>query len=589
MTGPKEARHDRGHSNGDGTLCGLSEPLLSVTNLAVKLRSDGGQETRVLDGVSLSVRSGKTTALVGESGSGKTITSLAILGLLNTRTARISDDSRIVYRGQNLLRLTEGEMGQLRGSALSMIFQDPAASLNPVLRVGSQIVQTLTRHLGMNKRRARSRAVELLAEVGIPDPEQRVSYYPHQLSGGQQQRVMIAMAIACEPELLIADEPTSALDVTVQRQIILLLKHIQSTRGLALLFITHDLDLAAELADEITVLHRGVTIESGETASVLLSPTQEITRRLLFSRPRFRWDLPDVNRTIVPGGPLRRESPMGAASDADVILEVQRLGKDFDVPSGFFGRRTVTAVEDVSFNLKRGRTTGLIGESGAGKSTVAKMLLRLITASRGRILFDGVDLCQVRASDMRRLRRRLQIVFQNPYASLHPRRTVERILVDPMELHGIGVNDSVRRRLALKLVEKVRLDPALLTRLPVELSGGQRQRVAIARSLALEPEILVCDECVSALDVSSQAQILDLLKVIQRELGTTFLFISHDLVSVRQMSDEVLVMRDGRVVECGPTEQVCSAPLSSYTRQLIDAIPRGLDRLATSVRLCEGP
>lgn len=570
----------------DAQLMQPSEPLLAVRDLSITFGSVGGRQTRVLSGVNLDVRRGETTALVGESGSGKTVTSLAILGLLKAKMAHVSSGS-IHFRGRDLLQLPEGDLARLRGSALSMIFQDPAASLNPVLRVGEQICQILRLHLGLQQQPARDRAIELLSEVGILEPHLRVSYYPHQLSGGQQQRVMIAMAIACEPELLIADEPTSALDVTVQHQIIALLRELQARRRMALLFITHDLDLAAELAHETTVLECGVTAESGRTSSVLLAPTHESTRRLLASRLRYRWASHDVAETAVPicAQPVRPKSVL--AGDGETIVEVQELGKDFCLPSGWFRTRTITVVDEISFRLRRGRTTGLIGESGAGKSTVAKMLLRLLAPSRGRVLIDGTDLFQLPAKEMRKLRRRLQIVFQNPYASLHPRRTVERILVDPMEIHGIGSSDSDRRRRAGELLEKVSLGSALLTRYPAELSGGQRQRVAIARCIALQPDVLVCDECVSALDVCTQAQILDLLGSLQREFGTAYLFISHDLVSVRRMSDEILVMRDGKIVESGPTENVCSAPSNSYTRLLIDAVPRGLDRLAVEAA-CDG-
>jgi peptide/nickel transport system ATP-binding protein len=508
------------------------------------------------NGIGFDIPENTTVALVGESGSGKSVTAMSIVNLLPDNAER---SGRILFDGRDLLQATPAELRALRGRSIACVFQDPMGSLNPVFTVGAQIAESLRLHLGMGRRAALARAEELLAEVGLPEPKRRLSAYPHELSGGQQQRVMIAMALACEPRLLIADEPTTALDVTVQRQILELLARLKAERRMGLLFISHDLGVVGEIADQVVVMRQGQIRETGPVADIFTRPQDAYTRALLASRPRLDDPLPERVR----------------AADAPVLIEARGLCKSFPIREGLFRQREFKAVQDVSFTLRRGHTLGVVGESGSGKTTMGLTLLRLHEATAGQVLFDGRDLFALDGPERQALRRRIQIVFQNPYASLNPRFTIGQTLLEPMQIHRIGADDRAREARALALLERVGLDATAFGQYPHEFSGGQRQRIAIARALTLSPEVLVLDEAVSALDVSVQAQVLALLRELQDELGLAYVFISHDLAVVRAMSDEVLVMQDGRVVEQADAQTLLASPRQDYTRRLLGAIPRG--------------
>ncbi len=492
-------------------------------------------------------------------------------------------------------------MPEIRGRDIAMIFQEPMSSLNPVFTVGFQIAEVLRLHLGLDARAARQRTLGLLEEVGLPDPPRQIDAYPSELSGGQQQRVMIAMAIACEPQLLIADEPTTALDVTVQRQIMELLAQLQRKRQMAVLFITHDLALVGDIADRVIVMRHGRVKEEGDAAQVLGAPRDPYTQALLHCRPRLDERpvrlpviddylqgragpgiaVPQRVRTGAPapgGGSGDGAAAAVAASDAvadasNAALIVKNLSKSFYLRDGWFGKREVKAVRDVSFVLPRGKTLGVVGESGSGKSTMGLSLLRLHQASGGSVLFDGQDLLAMDKRSFQPYKRRLQIIFQNPYASLNPRFTVGQILREPMQIHGIGANERERTALACGLLERVGLPVAAMQRYPHEFSGGQRQRIAIARCLTMKPEVLICDESVSALDVSVQAQVLNLLQDLQDEFKMSYVFISHDLAVVKHMADQVMVMHQGAVVEMADADTLYRAPQHPYTRTLLAAMP----------------
>ena len=556
-------------------------PLLRVTDLRVNFRVDGAATFEAVKGVSFDVGTNETVAVVGESGSGKSVTSLAIMGLLPKENALILPSSSVVFSGKELTKLTPSQMRDIRGDEISMIFQEPMSSLNPVFQVGDQIAEALREHKGMSRSAARARAIELLEEVGIPEPQRRINAYPHELSGGQQQRVMIAMAISCEPKLLIADEPTTALDVTIQRQILELLADLQKRRQMAVLFITHDLAVVGEIADRVVVMRRGEIREQGMAQDIFLKPTDAYTKALLACRPSVgaRPLRLAVIEDFVGGKDIRLNSSIrvrGIKPDDQVLLKVEGLSKNFESREGLFGKRIFEAVKNVSFNLVKGKTLGVVGESGSGKTTVGLTLMRLHEATKGTAVFEGKDLLAMSASDFKAYKRRVQIVFQNPYASLNPRFTVGQIIVEPMHVHRIGANDLERERLAFELLDKVGLPKQSFNKYPHEFSGGQRQRIAIARCLTMRPDILICDESVSALDVSVQAQVLNLLQDLQDEYRTSYIFISHDLAVVHYMADEVLVMHQGEVVEQGSSDAIYSSPQHAYTRSLLGAIPRGL-------------
>jgi peptide/nickel transport system ATP-binding protein len=553
--------------------------LLSIRDLKVDFRADDVTSLRALNGVTFDVPARGTTALVGESGSGKSVTALAILGLLPAANATVLPGSVIDYRGRNLLEVTPREMRALRGADISMVFQEPMSSLNPVFTVGFQLNEVLTQHFGLTRGQARKRAVDLLREVGIPEPAARMDAYPFQLSGGQQQRVMIAMAIACEPKLLIADEPTTALDVTVEKQILNLISGLQRQRQMAMLFITHDLAIVAEVADYVVVMREGEIREQGSVERIFEAPRDDYTRALLACRPprgRRPRRLP-VIEDFVGGRQLADipERPRGMRGDEEIVLEARHLAKCFYSRQGLFGKKVFEAVKDASFRLARGKTLGVVGESGSGKTTLALTLMRLHPASNGEVLFEGRDLLAMRPEAAMRYKRRLQIVFQNPYASLNPRFTAGQILMEPMRIHSIGGGEKERRAIASGLLEKVGLPESSLIKYPHEFSGGQRQRIAIARCLTMKPDVLICDEAVSALDVSVQAQLLNLLQDLQDEYGMSYVFISHDLAVVRYMADEVMVMKDGEIVEIAGSDEIYARPRHPYTVQLIAAMPRG--------------
>jgi peptide/nickel transport system ATP-binding protein len=522
-------------------------------------------------------------ALVGESGSGKSVTALSVLGLLPAHQTRLGSASQILWRGQNLLNLPQAQLRQLRGTEISMVFQEPMSSLNPVFSVGYQIMEGLRLHLGLSPSAARKRALELLAEVGIDRPQERLNAYPHQLSGGQQQRVMIAMAIACEPQLLIADEPTTALDVTIGRQIMDLLMRLKQDRRMSLLFITHDLGLVGEIADEVVVMKDGVVRERAPTAELFTAPKDAYTRALLACRPPLSSrprHLPTIEQFMSAAAPVAEpERLRGQGFTGPALLTVNNLQKTFWLPRGVFGKQPFPALKGASFQLQQGRTLGVVGESGSGKSTLGLALMSLLPRDGGVIHFDGQDISAPNALLTHpQLRRQIQIIFQNPYASLNPRFTVAEILMEPLKLHGLCGDENGRLREVAALIEKVGLPPDTAGRYPHEFSGGQRQRIAIARALALKPRVLICDESVSALDVSVQAQVLNLLQDLQDEYGLSYIFISHDLSVVRYMSDEVMVMSAGEVVEQGPADAVFNHPKHPYTQRLLAAIPKGFTR-----------
>jgi peptide/nickel transport system ATP-binding protein len=553
--------------------------LVSVRDLKVDFRGDEGAVLHAVRGVSFDIPSRGTVAIVGESGSGKSVTALAMLGLLPRSNATVLPGSRVEMGGENLLELPPARMRAVRGGEISMVFQEPMSSLNPVFTAGFQLAEVLKKHAGLSARRARARAVELLREVGIPEPEARLRAYPHELSGGQQQRVMIAMAIACEPKLLIADEPTTALDVTVERQILKLIAEIQARRQMAMLFITHDLALVAEIADHVVVMRDGEVREQGSVRRIFEDPSDDYTRALLAcrpplsSRPRRLAVVDDFRDGAAP--PRQPERARGLAGNEETVLEVRHLARHFHFREGLFGRRTFVAVKDLSFKLARGRTLGVVGESGSGKTTMALAVMRLGPAAGGEVLFDGRDLLALPPAAALPYKRRIQIVFQNPYASLNPRFTAGEILMEPMRIHGVGAGEAERAAMARELLGKVGLTAGDFLKYPHEFSGGQRQRIAIARCLTVKPDVLICDEAVSALDVSVQAQLLNLLQDLQDEYRMSYVFISHDLAVVRYMADEVMVMRGGEVVELANSDELYARPAHPYTRELLSAMPAG--------------
>ncbi|MFZ6772565.1 ABC transporter ATP-binding protein [Undibacterium sp. SXout7W] len=556
-------------------------PLLSVQNLRVSFRINKKESVETVKGISFDIPYNSTVALVGESGSGKSVSSLAVMGLLPPDTSSIASDSHIVFEGRSLLELSLDERRKLCGKDISMIFQEPMTSLNPVFTVGFQIAEVLRLHMGMNAKQARQRAIALLEEVGIPDPHTKIDAYPSQMSGGQQQRVMIAMAIACEPKLLIADEPTTALDVTIQKQIIDLIDALRIKHKMSVLFITHDLALVGEIADQVIVMRHGEIREAGDVRQIFHAAKDTYTQALLHCRPTLDtrpWRLPVIADFMNNQDVLKeqKERPRGLHGDEDIVLDVKNLGKSFYSREGFFGKKEFKAVEGVSFKLARGKTLGVVGESGSGKTTVGLTLMRLHQATSGQAIFDGKDILSMSNKDFLPYKRRIQIIFQNPYASLNPRFTIGQILMEPMQIHRIGNNDSERAAMAYQLLDKVGLPAVAFHRYPHEFSGGQRQRIAIARCLTMKPEVLVCDESVSALDVSVQAQVLNLLQDLQEEFGLSYIFISHDLAVVKYIADQVMVMNKGKVVELANSDELYRHPTQAYTKTLLGAIPRGL-------------
>ena len=547
--------------------------LLSIQDLKVAFRMGRGVRAEAVKGVSFDIPENTTVALVGESGSGKSVTAMSVLNLLPDNAERTG---RILWQGSDLLQARLPELQAMRGKEIACVFQDPMSSLNPVFNVGQQLCEPLMKHMGLGRSAALKRAEALMNEVGIPEPKRRLASYPHEMSGGQQQRVMIAMALACEPKLLIADEPTTALDVTIQRQILELLGKLKTSHRMSVLFISHDLGLVGEIADSVVVMRHGAIREQGPVRGIFEAPKDDYTKALLACRPSLEGN---PARLLVIDDHIAGRAAQNTAkakdANAPVVLEVRALAKSFWLKQGVFGRREFKAVQNVNFKLKRGHTLGVVGESGSGKTTMGLTLLRLHEPTGGEAIFDGQNLFKMTAQQRLLMRRRIQIVFQNPYASLNPRFTIGQTLTEPMVIHSIGANLAEREQRARTLLEKVGLDGRAFGKYPHEFSGGQRQRVAIARCLTLNPEVLVLDEAVSALDVSVQAQVLNLLKDLQDEFGLSYVFISHDLAVVRFISDEVLVMKDGIVVEQASAAQILAAPKEEYTKRLLAAIPRG--------------
>jgi peptide/nickel transport system ATP-binding protein len=555
--------------------------LLTLNKLNITFQTED-RITRAVKDLDLQIQPGKVVGLVGESGSGKSVTSLSIMGLLPKNSTTITGE--VLFKNQNLLSLTEPDMRRIRGQKISMIFQEPMTSLNPVFRIGYQLCEGLKVHKKITSNEAAAKAEHLLDLVGLSRPDLKMRTYPHELSGGQRQRVMIAMAIACEPELLIADEPTTALDVTIQKQILDLLQKLQSDLGMAMLFITHDLALIRRMADTVSILHKGVCVESGVTEKIFSSPQHPYTKGLLNCRPQVHQNtrrLPTVSDYLDESGCEKSfdVSSLGtkkilALTSEPPLLKLNHLCKYYPIKTSFFRKTTewTKAVDDVSLELQQGRVLGLVGESGCGKTTLGRSLLRLIEPTSGEIFYRNQNLLELDGEKLRRLRQKIQVVFQDPYSSLNPRMTVGQALTEPMKVHRLYSSDKERFERAEDLMQKVGLDPIYLKRYPHEFSGGQRQRVCIARALSVNPEFIVCDESVSALDVSVQAQILNLLLDLKEEFKLTYIFISHDLSVVKFISDEVAVMNQGRIVEHGSAEQIYSNPKNEYTKKLLSSV-----------------
>jgi peptide/nickel transport system ATP-binding protein len=541
----------------------VTTPLLEIRGLSVSYRTRGGTVPAVR-GVDLDVWPGQVTAVVGESGSGKSTTAHAVTRLL---AANGTIDAGTIRFGRNdLATLSEAELRVVRGAQIGLVPQDPTVSLNPVKRIGDQVAEVLRIHSLATRRTAAAEAIAVLDRAGLPDAAVRARQYPHELSGGMRQRALIAVAIAAKPKLIIADEPTSALDVTVQRVILDHLQHLTEESGTSVLLVTHDLGIAADRAQRLVVMSQGRVVEAGPTRDILADPRHEYTRQLLASAPSLT-----TARPRTPAAAPKSDAPKAEAAP---LVEARNLVKEFRLPRAGDGPRTLRAVDDVSFTLHRGRTLALVGESGSGKSTTARLVLRLADATAGHVLFDGTDVTTARGARARELRRRAQLVYQNPYASLDPRFSIGEVITEPLRAFKVGDRASQLTR-ARELLDRVALPAATLARRPAELSGGQRQRVAIARALALSPDLVVCDEPVSALDVSVQAQVLELLAELQADMGVAYLFISHDLAVVRQIAHQVAVMRTGRIVETGPPEELFTRPRHEYTRELLAAIPGG--------------
>ncbi|WP_262105657.1 ABC transporter ATP-binding protein [Arthrobacter sp. Marseille-P9274] len=543
-----------------------TEPLLEIRDLAITFSSSTGDVPAVRN-AHLTVMPGETVAIVGESGSGKSTTALAAIGLL-PGNGRVTG-GRILFAGEDLTQAGPKRIMELRGNSIGMVPQDPMSSLNPVWKIGAQIKETL-RANGLPS--GPGDVAQVLAEAGLPDAERRARQFPHEFSGGMRQRALIAIGLSCRPRLLIADEPTSALDVTVQRQILDHLENMTADLGTAVLLITHDLGLAAERARKVVVMYKGQVVESGSAQEILTNPRHPYTKRLVEAAPSLSSRRIQSARAAGIDSADLLAPVAEAAAAADNVIEVQDLTKVFKLRAGFGKSTDFTAVDGVSFSIKRGTTTAVVGESGSGKSTVARMVLNLETPTSGRILFDGVEMAGLSRGELLKFRRRVQPIFQDPYGSLDPMYNIFRTIEEPLRVHKIGDSRS-REAKVRKLLDQVALPASVMRRFPNELSGGQRQRIAIARALALDPEVVICDEAVSALDVLVQDQILNLLADLQQELGLSYLFITHDLAVVRQIADHVCVMEKGRLVETGSTDSVFASPRQDYTRALLAAIP----------------
>ncbi|NQV30076.1 MAG: ABC transporter ATP-binding protein [Candidatus Marinimicrobia bacterium] len=583
----------------------MSENMLTeIQELETVFRTDEGI-VKAVDKVSFSLEKGRTVGVVGESGSGKSVTSLSLMRLIPNPPGQIVG-GRLMYHSRtkglvDLAQVPENEMRGFRGNEIAMIFQEPMTSLNPVFTCGNQVMEALILHQNMNKVQARERTLELFKEVELPRPDKIIDSYPHQISGGQKQRVMIAMAMSCNPQILIADEPTTALDVTVQATILDLMRKLRDSHDMGIIFITHDLGVIAEIADHVVVMYQGKIVEQGSVWEIFSNPQHPYTKGLLACRPPLDHRLKllptisdfmsedengemielkrSVDETITeliisPEETVRRHEILYAQTP---ILSVEGLKTYFPVREGLFSKIVdhVKAVDDVSFEVYPGETLGLVGESGCGKTTLGRTILRLIEPTAGNIIFHGNDITKLSGDALRDFRKRIQIIFQDPYSSLNPRITIGSAILEPMQVHGLHGDDSKRRQKVQELLERVKLDPAHYNRYPHEFSGGQRQRICIARALAVQPEFVICDESVSALDVSVQAQVLNLLNELRDEFGLTYIFISHDLSVVKFMSDRMVVMNEGKIEEMGDADMVYQNPQTDYTKRLIQAIPRG--------------
>jgi len=578
-------------------------PLLEVRNLVTEFHTED-ESVKAVDGVSFTLYHGETIGIVGESGSGKSVTSLSVMQLIPNPPGKISGGEIIYHRKEgpvNLLDQPEGTMRKFRGNDIAMIFQEPMTSLNPVYTCGNQVMEAILLHRSMSKPEARQLTVQLFKEVELPRPEAIFDSYPHQLSGGQKQRVMIAMAMSCEPSILIADEPTTALDVTVQKTILKLMEDLQQKHDMGIMFITHDLGVIAELADRVIVMYKGKIVEEGRVLDIFTNPQHPYTKGLLACRPPLNERLhilPTVSdfMSVDESGnmiettksieevkqglvitPEERKASHEAIYKQAPVLRVRNLKTYFPIQKGMFGRATdyVKAVDDVSFDVYPGETLGLVGESGCGKTTLGRTIIKLLEATSGTIEFQGRDITNLSAREMRDIRKDIQIIFQDPYSSLNPRITIGEAILEPMKVHNVFNTNEERRNRVIELLERVSLKAEHYNRYPHEFSGGQRQRICIARSLALNPKFIICDESVSALDVSVQAQVLNLLNELKTEFNFTYIFISHDLSVVKFMSDRMIVMDSGRIEEMGYADDIYHNPSSEYTRTLIDSIPKG--------------
>ena len=571
--------------------------MLKVDNLHIKFRTGGGWFDAV-KGISFNIPQGKTLGIVGESGSGKSVTALSIMHLLDAKQTQITGD--ILFDNINITQTAEKDMQTLRGNRIAMIFQEPMTSLNPVLTCGKQITEAIQLHRKLSNKDARAEAINLFNEVQLPRPESLIDSYPHQLSGGQRQRVMIAMALSCNPELLIADEPTTALDVTVQKTIIDLLLKLKAERNMSLLFISHDLGVISQIADEVLVMYKGNVVEQATVKEIFTNPQHPYTKGLLACRPSANQHLKTLPviadfLKIEPDGHLTSTGltlahvnekfsyPFIEIVDhkqllysRQPLLKVNGLNTWFPIKTSWFSssKECIKAVNNISFEVYPGETLGLVGESGSGKTTLGRSILRLIEPTSGSIYYKGTDLLKLNANELRHMRRKIQIIFQDPYSSLNPRQTIGQLLMEPMQVHKLHQNNAQRRENVMELLQRVNLLPEHFNRYPHEFSGGQRQRVVIARALALEPEFIICDESVSALDVSVQAQILNLLRQLQQELGLTYIFISHDLSVIKHISDRIMVINQGKIEEIADAQELYLHPKTIYTQKLIASIPK---------------